>query len=110
MRPTVTTGNSRGGTLSRSGNTALRRERFFDPARDRRELERRAGDVPEHLVCRRLLPFLPQPAPERARVAGREPCASELLAQVRAQLRLERPRAQVLRRIEPGVDVREVVA
>src|SRR5712691_5968113 len=45
----------------------------------------------------RLLPLLlgPQLAQQRTGVAGREPARAELLAQIRAQLRLESPRAQV---------------
>ena len=46
---------------------------------------------------------------QRARVLAREPRVAELLAQERAQLRLERPGAQVVRRVEAVVDVREIV-
>src|SRR5205823_14178849 len=80
---------------------ALRsRQRLANPLGGGFELERPAGHLVEHLVRSRLLPLGPELAQQRARVLAREPGIAERLAQIRAQLRLERPRAQVARRVE----------
>src|SRR5579872_1154124 len=77
--------------------------------RDRFELDPRAGDVAEEVLGRPAHPLAPQLAQQRARFAAREPRVAELAAQVCAQLRLERPRAEVRRDVEARVDVAEVV-
>ena len=81
-------------------------ERLADAVGDRLHLERRARHVLEHLVRGRPLAQRPQLAEERAGLAMREPVAAEPLAQVVAELRLERPRAQVRGDVEAAVDVR----
>src|SRR5215211_3024248 len=73
------------------------------------EVELRAGQVADELLGRHALALRPQLAQERAGLGPGEPGAAEILAQEVAHLRLERPRAEVRGRIEPGVDVREVV-
>ena len=73
------------------------------------ERERRARHVCEDLVGGGLLALRPQLADERARIPAGEPRIAELLAQVRAHLRLERPRPQVVGRVEAVVDVGEIV-
>src|SRR6266516_8027221 len=84
-------------------------QRFADAVGDRFHLHVRAGDLVQQLVRGRLLAFRPELAQQRARVARREPLVPEALAQVVAQLRLERPRAQVRVDVEAVVDVGEVV-
>src|SRR5262245_66161156 len=76
---------------------------------DRLQLDRRSGNLLEQFVGRVGLPFRPQLAHERSRLPLHEPVGAEALAQVRAHLGLESPGAKVTRRVEPGVDVREVV-
>ena len=71
-------------------------------------LERRAGHVAQQLVGRRALAERPQLAQQVAGLAPREPLVAELAAQEVAQLRLERPRAQVAGDVERAVDVGEV--
>src|SRR5262249_48555483 len=65
-------------------------------------------DVLQQRVGGRLLAERPQLAQEVTRGTAREPVAAELVAEEVAQLRLERPRAQVARDIEAAVDVVEV--
>src|ERR671936_76378 len=86
-----------------------RAKRLANPGRDRLHLERRAGHFLEQLLGRPALPLGPQLAQERSGLAPGEPGLTELLAQELAQLRLERPRAQVCGDVEAGVDVAEVV-
>src|SRR6266540_1651412 len=89
---------------------ALRgRERLANPLGDRFHLDRRAGDLAQQLVGVHPLALRPELAEERAGVAAREPRVAEALAQESAQLRLERPRAQVRGHVEARVDVAEVV-
>src|SRR5215211_708450 len=85
------------------------RERLAHASGDGFELERRAGDVLEEVLRGPPLALSPQLLQQRARLALREPRIAELLAEVVAELRLERPRAQVRRDVEAGVDVAEVV-
>src|SRR5581483_12261314 len=66
-----------------------------NPLADGGELQLAAGDVLDELVRRRLLALGPELADEGAGVAAREPGVAEGLAQVRTQLGLERPRAQI---------------
>src|SRR6266571_2723154 len=58
-------------------------------------LQGRAGHLLQQLLGPQPLPLGPQLAQQRTGVAGREPARAEALAQIRAQLRLESPRAQV---------------
>ena len=76
---------------------------------DRVHLELLAGHLGQHLVGGHAHPGLPELADERAGLALREPVVAEALAQVRPELRLERPRAQVAGDVEARVDVGEVV-
>ena len=62
----------------------------------------------QQLVGRRALAERPELAQQVARLAAREPVVAELAAQEVAQLRLERPRAQVAGDVERAVDVVEV--
>ena len=73
----------------------------------RLELERRAGDVPQELLRRRLLTEGPQLAQERTGLGAREPGVAELPTQKVAELRLECPRAEIGARIEPLVRRRQ---
>src|SRR5437764_3372532 len=82
---------------------------FRDALGDRRHLELGAGDVLQQLVRVNALAFRPELAEQRAGLALREPGVPEVLAQVRAKLRLEGPRTQVFGDVEAGVDVGEVV-
>src|SRR5437762_1789459 len=95
ISPTVTNGNVRVGTLSRSGITAVsgRRQALANALGCGLELEDRAGDVLQQLVGSRLLALRPELAQKRPCILAREPRVPELLAQIRAQLSLERPRA-----------------
>src|SRR6266481_2234486 len=95
ISPTVTNGNVRVGTLSRSGITAVsgRGQPLADALGRGLELEGGAGDVLQQLLGRGLLALRPEFAQERPRILAREPRIPELLAQIRAQLSLERPRA-----------------
>src|SRR4051812_37029841 len=79
------------------------------PVGDRLELDARVGYFPQELVGRPSLPFRPELAQERSRLAPREPVGAEALAQVSPQLCFDGPRAQIARGVEPGIDVREVV-
>src|SRR5213079_664164 len=63
----------------------------------------------QHLVGGHAHARLPELADQRAGLALREPVAAEALAQMRPELRLERPRAQVAGHVEARVDVAEVV-
>src|SRR5712691_7377469 len=69
-------------------------------------LQGRAGRLLQQLLGPQPLPLGPQLAQQRTGVAGREPARAELLAQIRAQLRFESPRAQVRGDVEAGVDIR----
>src|SRR5262249_56777402 len=87
---------------------SLRGQAFAHARGHGRELELRARDVLQQRVGGRLLAERPQLAQEVTRGTAREPVAAELVAEEVAQLRLERPRAQVARDIEAAVDVVEV--
>ena len=83
-------------------------EAFADAFRDGCHLELRARHVAQQLVRGRALAERPQLAQQVAGVALREPVVPELAAQEVAQLRLERPRAEVAGDVEAAVDVVEV--
>src|SRR6476646_5668997 len=76
---------------------------------DRVHLDLLAGNLGQHLVRGHAHPGFPELADERARLALREPVVAEALAQVRSELRLDRPRAQVAGDVEARVDVGKVV-
>jgi len=95
IRPIVTTGVEPGRdvVLQREHGRALRlsrRERFANTVGDGLEVDRAPVDLLEQLVGRRLLPFRPELADQRAGVLRVNQAVAELLAQERAQLRLER--------------------
>src|SRR3954468_10517292 len=71
-------------------------------------LEGGAGDLLQHLLGPHALAFGPQLAEQGAGVPRGEPSGPPLLLQVRAQLGLERPGAEVRGHVEPRIDVGEV--
>ena len=91
---------------------ARRRTQPWRPSRIRSatdgHLELRAGHVLQQLVGGRPLAERPELAQQVAGLAPREPVVPELAAQELAQLRLERPRAEVAGDVEAAVDVVEV--
>src|SRR6185312_5856085 len=98
IKPTVTNGVVRPGTLSRSGSIGRRRgsgrgERLADAVADGGQLELLARHVAEQLVGGRSLAFRPELSQQRPGLAPREPGVAEALAEVRAQLGLEGPGA-----------------
>src|SRR5581483_10773903 len=84
-------------------------QRLAAPVADRGQLERLGGDLAQQLVRGGPLSLGPQLSQERAGLAPREPGVPESLAEVGPQLRLERPRAKILRSVEALVDVAEVI-
>src|SRR5688572_31972853 len=84
-------------------------QRFADSVGDRLHLELGACDLGEELLGRHPLPLRPELTQERAGFALREPGGSDALPEVVAELRLERPRAQVAGGVEAGIEVGEVV-
>ena len=67
-----------------------------------------AGDLAQQLVGRRALAERPQLAQQPAGFAPGEPLVAVLAAQEVAQVRLERPRAEVAGDVERAVDVVQV--
>src|SRR6058998_3604407 len=91
------------------GGTTLLGENAARELGDRVHLDLLAGHLVQHLVGGHAHPGLPELQDERAGLALREPVAAETLAQVRTELRFERPRAQVAGDVEARVDVGQVV-
>src|SRR5262249_37233808 len=66
-------------------------QRFFDPFGDGLHLQGRARDLSQHLLGPHPLALAPELAEKRPGLPRGEPARPELLLQVGAELRLERP-------------------
>src|SRR6188768_2232310 len=94
---------------TRSSLTAASAEDVARELGDRVHLQLLPGYLVEHLVRGHAHPGLPELSDERAGLPLREPVVAEPLAQMRSELGLERPRAQVAGDVEARVDVREII-